>query len=305
MTTTFLYTLDEQHGLWSPLQSRGHGEDLRGVDFHSTTRNALEDNKFHTSNRHAARYGSGRLTMGGGPQRSFGEILDELCLHPPGRDAYGNTALARLVRDLGGSITPGYLSHMRAGVRDNPTLEVLEYLAAALNVSPAVFVGGRRERHGDERPRQSFSKKLRLLFAVVYPLGRRPLTPEEVATAITAKGEYGTISPSYIRELLTPPTTTLPNPRLKHILGLAGQFGLSRDDVPDAAYFLDGVLAAEIDAELEDLAALRSSGVVEFFTRLAEQAPTWSPELRRQIVDAFTHAVEGQADWVFWPPTNP
>jgi hypothetical protein len=242
--------------------------------------------------------------MGRGPQRSLGDILDELCLRPPGRDTYSNTALAKVVRDLGGSITPGYLSLLRIGERDNPTLEVLEYLAAALNVSPAVFVGGRRDRQDDEQPRRSFSKRLRLLFAVVYPAGRGPFTPEEVAAAITAKGEYGPISPSYIRELLTPPAAALPNPRLKHIHGLAGQFGLSRDSGPDAAYFLDDVLAAEIDAELEDFAALRAAGVVEFVTRLAEQAPTWSLELRQQVVEAFTHVVDGgESDWVFWPPT--
>jgi len=243
--------------------------------------------------------------MGRSPQRSLGEILDELCLHPPGRDRYSNTELTRTVKDLGGSITAGYLSLLRAGERDNPTLEILEYLAAALNVSPVAFVGGRRERQGDEQPRRTFSRKLRLLFAVVYPPGRGPRTPEEVATAIAAKGQYGPISPSYIRELLTPTAEALPNPRLKHILGLAGQFGISRDDVPDAAYFLDDVLAAEIDAELGNLAALRAAGVVEFVTRLAEQAPTWSPKLRQQVVDAFTHAVAGEPDWVFWPPTKP
>lgn len=243
--------------------------------------------------------------MGRSPQRSLGEILDELCLQPPGRVRYSNTELTRAVKDHGGSITPGYLSLLRTGERDNPTLEVLEYLAAALNVSPAVFVGGRRDRQGEEQPRRSFSRKLRLLFAVVYPQGRGPCTPEEVATAITAKGQYGPISPSYIRELLTPPVRALPNPRLKHILGLAGQFGISRDNVPDAAYFLDDVLAAEIDAELGNLAALRAAGVVEFVTRLAEQSPSWSPELRQQVVEAFTHAVEGESDWVFWPPAKP
>lgn len=243
--------------------------------------------------------------MGRDPRRSFGEILDELCLQPPGRDRYTNIELSRAVGNLGGSITHGYLSLLRSGERDNPTLEVLEYLAAALNVSPAVFVGGRRDRQGEEKPRLSFSKRLRLLFAVVYPPGRGPVTPEEVAAAINAENQYGPISPSHIRELLTPPAGTVPNPRLKHILGLAGQFGLSRDNAPDAAYFLDDVLAAEIDAELRDLAALRDAGVVEFVTRLAAQAPTWSPELRQQVVEAFTHAVDGEADWVFWPPKNP
>lgn len=243
--------------------------------------------------------------MGQGPQRSLRDILNELCEQPPGRDRYNNTELTKAIKTLGGKITPGYLSLLRAGDRDNPTLEILEFLATALDVSPAVFVGGRRERQGDEQPRRSFSTKLRLLFAVVYPPGRRPFTPEEVAAAITAEARYGPISASYIRELLAPPSGTLPNPRLKHILGLAGQFGISRHNTPDAAYFLDDILAAQIDAELGNLAALRAAGVVEFVTRLAEQAPTWSPELRQQVVDAFTHAVEGESDWVFWPPAKP
>jgi len=241
--------------------------------------------------------------MSRAPQRSLGEILDELCLRPPGRDAYSNTELAKLVRDLGGSITPGYLSLLRTSVRDNPTLEVLEYLAAVIDVSPAVFVGGRCERRGDEWPRRTFSKKLSRLFAVVYPAEHGPWTPEDAAAAITARATYGPISPSYIRELLAPPAGTLPNPRLKHVLGLAEQFGLSQDGSPHAAYFLDDDLAAVIDAELADFVALRSAGVVEFVTRLAQHATAWRPELRQQVVQAFTQAIDrGETDWVFRAP---
>jgi hypothetical protein len=244
--------------------------------------------------------------MGGDSRRSFGEILDDLCVHPPDRQGrYSNSELSRVVADLGGNITPGYLSLLRNGERDNPTLEVLEYLAAALDVCPAVFVGGRRQRHRGERPRQSFSRKLNHLFAVVYPPDRGPYTPEEIASAITADPTHGSISASYIRELLHPPAEVLPNPRLKHILGLAEQFGLADRAGPRAAYFLDDVLAATIDAELADFAAMRDAGVVEFVTRVASHAPAWRPELRRQVVDALAQAMEsGESAWVFRSTAN-
>ena len=200
--------------------------------------------------------------------RSFAAILDELCLRPPGRRRpFSNTELARTVNALG--------------------------------VCPAVFVGGRGERLDEECPRESFTAKLRHLFEAIYPPERGPYTPEDVAAAISADGRYGSISASYIRELLNPAAP--PNPRLKHILALADHFGLADDDGgPQAAYFLDDRLAAVIDAELADLIALRDAGVVEFAARVAEHASAWSPELRRQVVETITQAVEsGETRWVF------
>lgn len=240
--------------------------------------------------------------MGEGLEGSFALILDGLCLRPSGRRSrpFTNTQLAQAVTELGGDITDGYISLLRKGHRDNPTLQTVEDLAAALGVCPAVFVGGRAERKGQERPRASFPAKLRHLFEAVHPPGRGPYTPEETAKAISADGRYGSISASYIRELLNPPPGTLPNPRLKHILGLADHFGLADDIGPQAAYFLDDELAATIDAELADYVALRDTGVIEFVMRMADQAPRLSPEVRRQAVQAFTQAVEcGEPPWVF------
>ncbi|MFF0204661.1 hypothetical protein [Streptomyces sp. NPDC005017] len=232
---------------------------------------------------------------------TFAEILDELCRRPPHRGGrLSNTEIAQRVNAQGGSITDGYVSHLRTGQRDNPTLQTVQDLAAALDVAPAVFVGGRRERLGDERPRDSFPGKLRQLFAVVHPAGRGPYTPEEVSRAFADKRDYGSISASYLRELVNPPADRLPNPRLKHLLGLADHFGLSDEQGPQAAYFLDDRLAETIDAELDDYVALRDSGVIEFVTRMAEEAPHWSPEVRRQAVDAFVQAVHtGDPAWVF------
>jgi transcriptional regulator with XRE-family HTH domain len=237
-----------------------------------------------------------------GVARSFAGILNDLCLHPVNRRRrYTNTELAQLVSALGGDITDGYISHLRKGHRDNPTLQTIQDLATALGVSPAYFVGGRRESRGDEQARQSFPGKLRHLFRLVHPPGRGPYTPEEVAQAISEDGRYGSISSSYIRELLTPaPESRLPNPRLKHLQGLASHFGLADGDSPRVAYFLDDELAAAVDAELDDYIALRDAGVIEFVTRLAEQAPQWSPQVRRQAVDAFVQAVEsGESVWAF------
>lgn len=237
-----------------------------------------------------------------GPLGSFALALDRLCARRSaerGRPVT-NTELAQAVNDAGGYITDGYISLLRKGHRDNPTLQTVEDLAAALGVCPAAFFGGREERGRDERPRRTFPDRLRHLFEVIHPPGRGPYTPEETAKAISASGRYGSISASYIRELLHPPPGTLPNPRLKHILGLADHFGLADDRGPQAAYFLDAELAAGIDAELADYVALRDTGVIEFVMRMADQAPRLSPEVRRQAVQAFTQAVEsGEPHWVF------
>ena len=229
---------------------------------------------------------------------NFATVLDRLCARPDGREPFTNTELARLITRDGGEITDGYISHLRKGHRDNPTLQTVEDLAAALGVCPAVFVGGRRERLGPERPRRSFGRKLRHLFAAIHPPHRGPYTPEEAAASITSAGRYGSISSSYIRELLNPGHE--PNPRLRHILALADFFGLGDEHGPQAAYFLDDRLAEAIDAELAEFIELRDAGVVEFAARLARHASDWTPELRRQAVHALTEAVEtGEATWVF------
>jgi hypothetical protein len=239
--------------------------------------------------------------MGDGPGKTFAQILDELCLKPAHRlERYTNTELTRLICDRGGDITDGYVSHLRKGHRDNPTLQTLEDLAVALQVCPAVFVGGRKERSGDENPRRSFPARLRRLFDRVHPPGRGPFTPEETAKTISQDGSYCTISSSYIRELLNPPAGSLPNPRLKHVVALADHFGLVDENGPQAAYFLDDDLAAAIDAELDDFVALRDAGVMEFVARMAEEAPQWTPQMRRQATDAILEAIRsGHISWAF------
>lgn len=241
--------------------------------------------------------------FGTGSSSCFAFVLNSLCENPAGQPGrITNAELAERVRALGGDITSGYISHLRTGLRDNPTLHTVEHLAAALDVCPAVFVGGRRERHGRERPRLTFSNKLRRLFASVHPVERGPYTPEEVAQSISGRGTYGSISASYIRELLNPAAGAPPNPRLKHVLGLAAHFGLADDSGPQAALFLDDEFAETVFAELADYVALRDAGVVEFVTRMSERASQWTPSMRRQAMLAFKNAMEAdQSVWVFPP----
>lgn len=228
--------------------------------------------------------------MTGNERGSFAAVLDELCNRPPNRAGrFTNVALAAAVKELGGDIGHGYISQLRLGVKDNPTRQTIEDLAGAFGVHPACFVGGRRELRSGERPgwrRDALSK----LFQAVHPPGRGPWSPEEVATAISETGRYGSISASYIRELLG---ATSDNPRLKHILGLADHFGA------DPAYFFDDELAAHVDAELDDFLALRKLGVVEFVTRLAESPTELSPQARAAAVEGFRQALEGGEGWSF------
>lgn len=222
--------------------------------------------------------------------RPFAEVLNELCNNPPdGRGKVTNVALAAAVKSRGGDIGHGYISQLRLGVKDNPTCQAIVDLAGALGVHPAVFLGGRRELHTAEQPGWR-ATAVSTLFEAVHPPDRGPWSPEEVAAAISSSGQFGSISASYIRELLS---NTSDNPRLKHILGLADHFGA------DPAYFFDDDLAARVDSELTDFLALRELGVVEFVTRLAERTGDLSPQARAAAVEGFRQALEVGEGWSF------
>ncbi|MEV6610757.1 helix-turn-helix domain-containing protein [Kutzneria sp. NPDC051319] len=209
----------------------------------------------------------------------FAAVLDEEC------STWSNVALAAEITRRGGDVGHGYIAQLRKGRKDNPTRRTIEDLAGALGVHPARFVGGRRELHPGERPSWR-EHALRQLFDTAD----RPRSPEEVAAAI------GSISGSYLRELLTGASD---NPRLRHIHGLAGYFG-----VP-AAYFFDADLARRVDEERTDLEAMRDLGVIEFATRLSERAPHLSARTRAAAIRAVTQALrteEGER-WSFDSPT--
>ncbi|MGB9375691.1 MAG: helix-turn-helix domain-containing protein [Jiangellales bacterium] len=127
------------------------------------------------------------------------------------------------------------------------------------------------------------ASKLDHLFATVRP-AKGEYTHEEVATAIRERGGP-TISATYVWQLRK---GLRDNPTKHHIEALAGFFG-----VPPA-YFFDAETAAEIDAELELLAAIRDGNV----RSLALRAQGLSPESLDTIADMIERVrkLEGLPD---------
>ena len=131
--------------------------------------------------------------------------------------------------------------------------------------------------------RRTLASKLDHLFATVRP-AKGEYTHEEVATAIRERGGP-TISATYVWQLRK---GLRDNPTKHHIEALAGFFG-----VPPA-YFFDAETAAEIDAELELLAAIRDGNV----RSLALRAQGLSPESLDTIADMIERVrkLEGLPD---------
>lgn len=124
------------------------------------------------------------------------------------------------------------------------------------------------------KPR-SLTEKLQHLFASVKLAGRGEYSNHQVAAAIEAAGGP-TISATYIWQLRKGLRT---NPTLNHLEALARFFG-----VP-TSYFLDDAEAAEIDSQLELLAALRDSDV----RTIALRASGVSSEGLKAIVTMLDH----------------
>jgi transcriptional regulator with XRE-family HTH domain len=84
-----------------------------------------------TSPHHQGKHGSSALA----------DRLNRLfeTVHPPGRGPYSNEEVARAIRAEGGDISRAYLSYLRNGDRDNPTLQHLEALARFFGVPAAYF----------------------------------------------------------------------------------------------------------------------------------------------------------------------
>jgi transcriptional regulator with XRE-family HTH domain len=114
------------------------------------------------------------------------------------------------------------------------------------------------ERDPDEPP-PTLADKINRLFDVMHPSGRGPLSNEEVAAAINARGGP-TISPSYLWLLRT---GRRDNPGKHHLDALARYFGVN------PAYFFDDTIAEQIGAELDLLAAMRDAGVKRLALRAA------------------------------------
>jgi len=242
------------------------------------------------------------------PPAPFGELLDRLCREQgAGHGPVANTELAKRVNELGGDITHAYIAQLRNGGRDNPTLQTVSDLAAALQVSPAVFAGGPSTPLIEDRLqlRRGFSAKLNHLFAHVHPPDRGPFAPEDIARAINADRKYGSISATHIRDLLQPPDGTLPNPRWRHLLGLAWHLGLADHRTgPRISYFLNDAEADAINAEIADFKTLRDAGVLSLVMRVAQHSPEWTPKVRQAAVRAISEAFQSKEPTWFFPATN-
>ena len=77
----------------------------------------------------------------GSRPRTFAQKLQRLLavMHPPGRPPMSDRALAARIREQGGSISPAYLSELKAGKKANPGLEHLLQIATAFGVSAGYF----------------------------------------------------------------------------------------------------------------------------------------------------------------------
>ncbi|GGS59415.1 helix-turn-helix domain-containing protein [Actinokineospora fastidiosa] len=216
---------------------------------------------------------------------SFAAVLNLLCsTSQPGKARpYSNVELGQAI-----GVTHSYVAQLRKGQRE-PTLATVLALAEALNVHPAVFVGGRRSRTPD-LPGRPFAVKLNRLFSLVHPPGQGEMTSEAVASAVRRKaeelGDNGwTIAPNTVRDLRSGKN---PNPKLKHVIALAVAFGA------EPAYFFDEELAARVEEQLETHQTLERLGVNEVILRATAASP--SAEVRNKAVLALVRALRPEVE---------
>jgi transcriptional regulator with XRE-family HTH domain len=133
-------------------------------------------------------------------------------------------------------------------------------------------------------PPSTLATKLDRLFRTVRPPTKAEYSCEDVASAIRAGGGP-TISATYIWQLRK---GLRDNPTMRHVEALAGFFGVS------PAYFVDDEIAAETDAELDLVVALRDAPVKQ----IALRAVGLSPESLATISDVVERVrqLEGLPD---------
>ncbi|GAA2052396.1 helix-turn-helix domain-containing protein [Catenulispora yoronensis] len=120
----------------------------------------------------------------------------------------------------------------------------------------------------------SLADRLDRLFRTMHPAGRAEYTYEEVAAAIRESGTM--ISHTYVWQLRK---GMRDNPTMRHLEGLARFFG-----VP-TSYFLDED-TAEIDAQLQLLAALREAPVRTIALRAADLSPAGLAAIQAMVEHA-------------------
>ncbi|TCP50782.1 hypothetical protein EV191_10742 [Tamaricihabitans halophyticus] len=130
----------------------------------------------------------------------------------------------------------------------------------------------------DDRGR-SFADKLNKLFAIQLSTSGQEYSNEQVAAAITSRGEV-TISQSYLWQLRK---AKKDNPTVKHLQALAGFFG-----VP-TSYFFDDATTDRVDAQLADLRAerarLQALTTQDDARLMAMRAGELSAHRRQQVMD--------------------
>ena len=132
------------------------------------------------------------------------------------------------------------------------------------------------------QPRRSLADKLDHLFETVHP-AKGQYTHEQVAAALRQAGGP-TISATYVWQLRK---GIRDNPTKHHLEALAGFFG-----VPPS-YFFDEDAAAQVDAELELLVAMRDANVRSVALRSAGLSPATLASIRG-IIEA-ARQIEGLA----------
>lgn len=211
----------------------------------------------------------------------FAAVLDELCRAGRSNDRpYSNVEIANAV-----GVQSSYIAALRKGHRDNPKLRMICQLAEYLDVHPAYFVGGRKDRPGTTLPHRSFADKLGTLFTLVHPPEGPELTTNAVMLIIRRHSQElanpsWTISAATLDALRAGAND---NPQLIHILALSKAFGAP------PAYFLDDELAARIEEQLETHQTMRSLGVDRLILRANQQE--LKPGIRARILEALTNAL--------------
>jgi transcriptional regulator with XRE-family HTH domain len=137
---------------------------------------------------------------------------------------------------------------------------------------------------GDEPPLveassgDDFATKLRRLIRTVHPPDRGPYSYREIARGVVEAG-------------VTMTSTTLyqlanggrPDPKLRHVQGLAAFFG-----VP-VAYFMDEAIAARIDEQISSVVVWRDQEAQELALRTLAL-----PADQRQLINGMLATIEEQ-----------
>jgi transcriptional regulator with XRE-family HTH domain len=176
------------------------------------------------------------------------------------------------------------MHQLRTGAKSNPNRDLVIKLAEYMEVHPAYFVGGRRDREPESLPTRTFANKLNTLFKLVHPASGDEFTNNHVVVTVRTKGreqqqQGWTISAETLEQYRSGAN---PNPGLIHILALADVFGAP------PAYFFDDELADNIDEQLETRWAMQSFGVEAVIMRANTE--NLRPSVRTSILNALTAA---------------